>query len=152
VPSNSSYYAAKYDIDTLDLPADMTSPRVEQRFAVKRQSGYLLNFPVEKLRSASVILHDSNGQPLPVSSQVLRAGQATEYVGWDGITWMENLDASNPIQVTTPDGRTCRTELNIANGQPQALKTYGPLTCALPPPPPGAAQPNTDNSTSGITP
>nr|WP_208617297.1 fimbria/pilus outer membrane usher protein [Pantoea cypripedii] len=151
VPSISSYYAAKYDIDTLDLPADMTSPRVEQRFAVKRQSGYLLNFPVEKLRSASVILHDSNGQPLPVSSQVLRAGQATEYVGWDGITWMENLDASNPIQVTTPDGRTCRTELNIANG-PQALKTYGPLTCALPAPPPGAAQPNTENSTSGITP
>ncbi|ERK17273.1 Sigma-fimbriae usher protein [Pantoea sp. AS-PWVM4] len=152
VPSISSYYAAKYDIDTLDLPADMTSPRVEQRFAVKRQSGYLLNFPVEKLRSASVILHDSNGKPLPVSSQVLRAGQATEYVGWDGITWMENLEASNPIQVTTPDGRSCRTELTIANGQPLALKTYGPLTCALPPPPPGAALPNSENSTTGISP
>lgn len=152
VPSISSYYAAKYDIDTLDLPADMTSPRVEQRFAVKRQSGYLLNFPVEKLRSASVILHDSNGKPLPVSSQVLRAGQATEYVGWDGITWMENLEASNPILVTTPDGRSCRTELTIANGQPLALKTYGPLTCALPPPPPGAALPNSENSTTGISP
>ncbi|MFT4269874.1 MAG: fimbria/pilus outer membrane usher protein [Pantoea sp.] len=152
VPSISSYYAAKYDIDTLDLPADMTSPRVEQRFAVKRQSGYLLNFPVEKLRSASVILHDSNGKPLPVSSQVLRAGQATEYVGWDGITWMENLEANNPIQVTTPDGRSCRTELTIANGQPLALKTYGPLTCALPPPPPGAALPNSENSTTGISP
>ena len=152
VPSISSYYAAKYDIDTLDLPADMTAPRVEQRFAVKRQSGYLLNFPVEKLRSASVILHDSDGQPLPVSSQVLRAGQATGYVGWDGITWMENLAASNPIQVTTPDGRTCRTELTIANGQPLALKTYGPLTCALPPPAPGTALPNRENSTTGITP
>lgn len=152
VPSISSYYAAKYDIDTLDLPADMTSPRVEQRFAVKRQSGYLLNFPVEKLRSASVILHDSDGKPLPVSSQVLRAGQATEYVGWDGITWMENLEASNPIQVITPDGRSCQTELTIANGQPMALKTYGPLTCALPPPPPGAALPNNENSTTGISP
>ncbi|ADU70648.1 fimbrial biogenesis outer membrane usher protein [Pantoea sp. At-9b] len=152
VPSISSYYAAKYDIDTLDLPADMTSPRVEQRFAVKRQSGYLLNFPVEKLRSASVILHDSDGKPLPVSSQVLRAGQATEYVGWDGITWMENLEASNPIQVITPDGRRCQTELTIANGQPMALKTYGPLTCALPPPPPGAALPNNENSTTGISP
>jgi outer membrane usher protein len=132
VPSISSYYPAKYDIDTLDLPADMTTPRVEQRFAVKRQSGYLLNFPVEKLRSASVILHDAQGQPLPVSSLVQRPDHATEYVGWDGIVWMEDLTASNPIQVVTPDGRRCDTELRIAGGQPQALKTYGPLTCALP--------------------
>ncbi len=132
VPSISSYYPAKYDIDTLDLPADMTTPRVEQRFAVKRQSGYLLNFPVEKLRSASVILHDAQGQPLPVSSLVQRPDHATEYVGWDGIVWMEDLRASNPIQVVTPDGRHCDTELRIAGGQPQALKTYGPLICALP--------------------
>ena len=152
VPSISSYYPAKYDIDTLDLPADMTTPKVEQRFAVKRQSGYLLHFPVEKLRSASVILHDADGQPLPVSSQVLRDGQATEYVGWDGIAWMEDLRASNPIRVATPDGRTCTAELTIANGQPQALKTYGPITCPLPPRPAGAPVPSPDNFISGMTP
>lgn len=149
VPSISSYYPAKYDIDTLDLPADMTTPRVEQRFAVKRQSGYLLNFPVEKLRSASVILHDAQGQPLPVSSLVQRPDHATEYVGWDGIVWMENLTTRNPIQVVTPDGRRCDTELHIAGGQPQALKTYGPLTCALPEPAAGTAAAPADAFTSG---
>ncbi|MEZ3500715.1 fimbria/pilus outer membrane usher protein [Pantoea sp. KPR_PJ] len=152
VPSISSYYPAKYDIDTLDLPADMTTPKVEQRFAVKRQSGYLLHFPIEKLRSASVILHDADGQPLPVSSQVLRDGQATEYVGWDGITWMENLRASNPVRVETPDGRRCTTELRLPSGQPQALKTYGPITCPLPPRPAGEPVPRPDNFTSGMTP
>ncbi|MGB9097751.1 fimbria/pilus outer membrane usher protein, partial [Erwinia sp.] len=79
VPGISSYYPAKYDIDTLDLPADMTTSSVEQRFAVKRDSGYLLHFPVEPLRAASVILHDQNGQPLPVSTQIIRENQATEY-------------------------------------------------------------------------
>lgn len=152
VPSISSYYPAKYDIDTLDLPADMTTPNVEQRFAVKRQSGYLLHFPVEKLRAASVILQDADGQPLPVSSQVLRDGEATGYIGWDGIAWLENLRASNPMRVTTPDGRSCSAELTIASGQPQALKTYGPIICPLPPRPAGAPTPSADNSTSGITP
>ncbi len=130
----------------------MTTPNVEQRFAVKRQSGYLLHFPVEKLRAASVILQDADGQPLPVSSQVLREGQATEYVGWDGIAWLENLRARNPMRVATPDGRTCSAELTIASGQPQALKTYGPITCPLPPRPAGAPAPSADNSTSGIIP
>ncbi|MBA0035880.1 fimbrial biogenesis outer membrane usher protein [Pantoea sp. BIGb0393] len=152
VPSISSYYGAKYDIDTLDLPADRTAPKVEQRFAVKRKSGYLLNFPVERLRAASVVLHDSNHQPLPISSQVLRPNQATEYVGWDGIVWMEDLGANNPIHVVTPDGRSCDTQLAIADGQPKALETYGPLTCALPPPPQGAAVSSADNSQSGISP
>lgn len=152
VPSISSYYPAKYDIDTLDLPADMTSPKVEQRFAVKRQSGFLLNFPIERLRAASVILHDSNNQPIPVSSQVLRAGQATGYVGWDGIAWMDNLTANNSIHIVTPDGRACDTELIIPDGQPQALKTYGPLTCPLPPASASTPVANPDNSTAGITP
>jgi outer membrane usher protein len=152
VPSISSYYGAKYDIDTLDLPADRTAPKVEQRFAVKRKSGYLLNFPVERLRAASVVLHDNNGQPLPISSQVLRPNQATEYVGWDGIVWMENLTAENPIHVSTPDGRSCDTKLTIADGQPKALETYGPLTCDLPPPPAGTSVSSANNSQSGISP
>lgn len=152
VPSISSYYAARYAIDTLDLPADMTAPKVEQRFAVKRQSGYLLNMPVERLRAASVILHDQNGQPLPLSSQILRPDHATEYVGWDGIAWLEDLTAENPIEVVTPDGRSCHTALQIANGQPKALQTYGPVICALPPLPAGSAVPSSDNAMSGITP
>jgi outer membrane usher protein len=130
----------------------MTTPHVEQRFAVKRQSGYLLNFPVEKLRSASVILVDAQGQPLPVSSLVQRADHATEYVGWDGIVWMENLTARNPMEVVTPDGRRCETELRIASGQPQALKTYGPLTCALPAPAAGSAASPAESFTSGTQP
>jgi len=137
VPRVNSYYPAKYDIDTLDLPADMTSSSVEQRFSVKRQSGYLLHFPIEQLRAASVILHDQNGEALPLSSAITRQGQQVEYVGWDGIVWMENLTERNTIHVRTPDGRQCDTELTVPGGRPASLTTYGPLVCALPPLPSG---------------
>ncbi|QGU86267.1 fimbria/pilus outer membrane usher protein [Erwinia sorbitola] len=133
VPRVSSYYPAKYDIDTLDLPANMTTSSVEQRFSVKRQSGYLLHFPIEPLRAASVILHDQNGEPLPLSTQLTREGQQTEFVGWDGIAWLENLTVRNVIHAQTPDGRRCDTELTLSGGRPQSLTTYGPLICVLPP-------------------
>ena len=137
VPAISAYYPAKYDIDTLDLPADMAVSNVEQRFSVKRRSGYLLHFPIEPLRAASVILHDSHGEPLPVSTAIARQGQQTAYVGWDGITWLENLSAHNILHADTPDGRHCDTELTVPGGRPKSLTTYGPLTCALSPLPTG---------------
>lgn len=152
VPSISSYYPAKYDIDTLDLPANLTAPRVEQRFAVKRQSGFMLNFPIEPLRAASVILHDQHHQPLPVSSQVLRPGQADAYVGWDGLAYLENLSRDNPMQVVTPDGRRCTTQLTLAQTQPRALKTYGPLICSLPAASNNASVASPANSLAGMIP
>lgn len=133
VPRVNAYYPAKYSIDSLDLPADMAASSVEQRFPVKRQSGYLLNMAVEPLRAASVILHDAAGQPLPVGSMVSRPGMATEYVGWDGIVWMEKLSVHNPIRVDTPDGRSCSTQLQVPEGRLHSLTTYGPLKCALTP-------------------
>ncbi len=152
VPRISSYYPAKYDIDALDLPADMTVPRVEQRFAVKRQSGFLLRFPIEPLRAASVILYNRHGEPLPVSSQVLRSGQPTEYVGWDGLVWLDNLQSENAITVVTPDGRHCITHLSLAQGRPQALKVYGPVICPLPERPDDVPDSSSTNSTAGILP
>ena len=84
--------------------------------------------------------------------QVLRPGQATGYVGFDGIAWIDELTSTNKIRVETPDGRSCQTELSIPEGQPQALKTYGPLTCRLPPAPAGTPVANPENATSGIIP
>ncbi|MDU4094296.1 MAG: FimD/PapC C-terminal domain-containing protein, partial [Pantoea sp.] len=113
---------------------------------------FLLRFPVEALRAASVILHDQHGDPLPVSSQVMRDGEPTEYVGWDGLAWLDNLQAENAMAVVTPDGRRCVTHLSLAQGRPQALKVYGPVICPLPEQPRGAPDSVSTNSTAGILP
>ncbi|WP_415877719.1 fimbria/pilus outer membrane usher protein [Enterobacter sp. PGRG2] len=125
----SAYYPASYSINTLNLPADTRLKETERRVALRRQSGYLVEFPMVQERVASVILHDEQGQALPLASQVWRDGKPTAIVGYDGIAWLENLDGVNPLRVTTPDNKTCYTTLQVGDNPGHKLQTFGPLTC-----------------------
>ncbi|MGL4724890.1 MAG: fimbria/pilus outer membrane usher protein [Scandinavium sp.] len=125
----SAWYPANYSINALDLPADTQLKQTEQRVALRRNSGYLLEFPMEQERVASVVLHDEQDKPLPVASVVSRLGLPDSPVGYDGIAWLENLSSVNPLTVTTPDGKRCRTTLTIRANPVHKLQTYGPLLC-----------------------
>jgi len=125
----SAYYPASYSINTLNLPADTRLKETERRVALRRQSGYLVEFPMEQERVASVILHDAEGHALPVGSQVYREGRSPTPVGYDGIAFLENLSDVNALRVTTPDNRTCFARLAIGANPEHKLQTYGPLTC-----------------------
>ncbi|MBT9432919.1 hypothetical protein JZM24_13655 [Candidatus Sodalis endolongispinus] len=138
IPGVSAYYPAKYAINPLDLPPEITAARVEQRLTIRRQSGYTVNFGVQKLRAALVILHDDQGQPLPVATQLTRPCQPTEVVCWDGQAWLDNLGDENLITAQTPDGRRCQARLTLPGGVVYALKTYGPVRCPLNEPASGA--------------
>ena len=83
---------------------------------------------MEQERVASVILHDAQGQAIPVGSQVRRASQSTAVVGYDGIAWLENLSDVNLLDVTTPAGKRCTASLTIGANPEHKLQTYGPLT------------------------
>lgn len=125
----SAWYPASYSINALNLPADTQLKETERRIALRRNSGYLLEFPMEQERVASVILHDEQGNPLPVSSTVSRPGQADALVGYDGIAWLENLSNVNPLTVTTPQGIRCAVTLTTQARADHKLQTYGPLVC-----------------------
>ncbi|MBA7854412.1 fimbrial biogenesis outer membrane usher protein [Enterobacter sp. RHBSTW-00901] len=125
----SAYYPASYSINTLNLPADTRLKETERRVAVRRHSGYLVDFPMEQERVASVILHDAQGQVLPVGSLVSRAARSNAVVGYDGIAWLENLDGVNALDVTMPDGKHCQATLTVDANPEHKLKTYGPLVC-----------------------
>lgn len=125
----SAYYPASYSINTLNLPADTRLKETERRVAIRRHSGYLVDFPMEQERVASVILHDENGEAVPVGSQVNRASRSTAVVGYDGIAWLENLKDVNELQIRTPEGKRCHATLTIAANPEHKLQTYGPLVC-----------------------
>jgi len=84
---------------------------------------------MEQERVASVILHDAQGQVLPVGSLVSRAARSNAVVGYDGIAWLENLDDVNALDVTMPDGKHCQATLTVDANPEHKLKTYGPLVC-----------------------
>nr|WP_231851619.1 fimbria/pilus outer membrane usher protein [Citrobacter rodentium] len=125
----SAYYPARYSIDTLRLPADTRLRETERKVALRRQSGFLVDFPMEQTRVASVILHDEHGQPLPLASQVLRDNGTSAVVGYEGIVWLENLNKVNPLQVIAPDGQRCTATLTLTPNPQHKLQTYGPLVC-----------------------
>lgn len=125
----TAYYPANYSIDTLDLPADTRIKETDRRLALRRNSGYLVEFPMEQERVVNVILHDENNAAIPVSSQILRRGQPPTPVGYDGLAFLESVGEYNVLDVTLPDGRQCRATLVLDKPRSHRLETEGPIIC-----------------------
>lgn len=129
VPWSSAYYRGKYEIDPLNLPANVRSPNVEQRIAVRRGSGYLLEFPLSRVIAASIVLVDARQQELPLGSAVVHEQSGTQtVVGWDGLVYLENLQQQNDLRVTLADGKTCHAQFSADLKQDQ-VPLIGPLVC-----------------------
>ena len=129
VPYSSGYYRGKYEIDPMQLPADVLAPTVEQRVAVRQGSGYLLEFPLQRVEAASVILVNAQGQPLKVGSRVTVLGDGRQaVVGWDGLVYLEHVELQNHLRVESPDAAPC--EVRFERPPPtEALPLIGPLVC-----------------------
>ncbi len=129
VPYSSGYYRGKYEIDPLELPADVQVAQVEQRVAVRRGNGYLLEFELQQVRAANIVLVDAQRRPLALGSRVVhRESGAQAVVGWDGLVYLEQLAARNRLQVEPADGAVCEVvfELPAATGE---IAQLGPLVC-----------------------
>ena len=129
VPWSSAYYAGKYEIDPLNLPASVRSRQVEQRVSVRRGSGYLMEFSLSRMVAASITLVDGRQQQLALGSHVLdeQSGEQT-VVGWDGLVYLENLVEKNSLLVTLPDGSRCRVQFDMDTNSQQVAQ-LGPLVC-----------------------
>jgi len=129
VPWSSAYYRGKYEIDPLNLPSNVQSPNVEQRVAVRRGSGYLLEFPLTRVVAASVVLVDARQHELPLGSNVTHEQSGVQaVVGWDGLVYLENLVEQNTLRVTLADGGTCKAQFAVDLKQDQ-VPLIGPLVC-----------------------
>lgn len=108
-----SYYDAKYEIDTLELPFNMQAPVVEQRVAVKSGSGYALKFPVEITTPMTLTLIDQSGEVIEIGSHVVTNYGEDSFVGWDGMVFFEYLEEDNLLTVTLPEGGQCETSVSL---------------------------------------
>ncbi len=125
----SAYYPASYRIDTLNLPADTRLKETERRVAIRRHNGYLVDFPMEQERVASVILHDAQGNAIPLGSQSDAHPAAARLSAMTASPRLENLNDVNPLEVITPEGKRCTATLTVGANPEHKLQTYGPLTC-----------------------
>lgn len=129
VPWSSGYYRGKYEVDPMELPSTVQVSQVEQRIAVRRGSGYLLEFPMQRVVAASLHLVDAAQHDLPLGSQVLdEQSGARTVVGWDGLVYLEGLSEHNRVKVQLSDGSSCRVQFKVPADQAQ-VPLIGPLVC-----------------------
>ncbi|MEE7546878.1 fimbrial biogenesis outer membrane usher protein [Xanthomonas sp. Kuri4-1] len=124
-----SWQRNRLSIDALDLPADLRVDRVEASVTPRQQSGLQVSFGLRRIRAATVVLQDAEGNALALGSSVQVHGQTDPpaVVGYDGEAFLDDLQPHNRLDVVTPDG-PCRVEFDYPAGQPP-LPRIGPLTC-----------------------
>lgn len=129
VPWVTSQYPAKFGVDPAQLPPDISIAEPEQRLTVKRRSGALLKFDMQRRPSALIRLVEADGSALAVGSQAqeIVSGQYAA-VGFDGLVYFEELQSRVELAVRRPDGRDCRVLLE-PESPIEGFMQLGPLTC-----------------------
>ncbi|ASR42120.1 hypothetical protein BEN78_00530 [Xanthomonas citri pv. mangiferaeindicae] len=128
VPWSGAHYAAKFEIDPLQLPAHVHTPVVEQRVAVRRGSGFVMRFPVERARAALVTLHDARGVELAPGTPVTSDQGEQAHVGWDGLVYLSRLASDNTL-TAHPAGEPPCTARFALDAEVEGLARIGPLAC-----------------------
>lgn len=117
IPTVSSYYQAKFQIDPMNLPADVILPTVERNLAISERSGYLIDFPITQITAANIRLTDKSGQDLPKGSAIYTTGDTPSgYVGWDGMAYIEQATQLNKLTIVRADnGTRCYSQFQLKN-------------------------------------
>jgi len=125
----NAYQENKLSIDPMTLPADMRIERVKTVATPGDRSGALVRFGITPVRAASIVLVDAQGKPLPLGSEASLHGQTGEpaLVGFDGVVYLDTLEAHNVLDVRTPAG-VCHAEFDYRK-QGDGIPQIGPLPC-----------------------
>jgi len=129
VPRLRSYQHNKISIDPLGLPVDVRIDTISKDAVPRHGSGLNVEFRIERVQAATVILQNSAGQFIPMGAQATLndAPQSTSWVGYDGRLYLEGLQAQNHL--TIQDGDTqCALRFPYVYA-PGTLPEIGPLVC-----------------------
>ena len=89
----------------------------------------MLEFDLRRVQAASVHLVDGKQQDLALGSAVLNEQNgARAVVGWDGLIYLENLEAQNSLQVIMPDGQQCRAQF-VLPPEADQVPLIDPVVC-----------------------
>jgi len=127
----NAYQDNKISIDPMDLPADLRIDKVTIEATPTDRAGTLVAFGITPVRSASIILTDSNNQPVELGSQVqllTNKNAPSTVVGFDGEVYLDTLDEHNVLEVITPSGNTCNVSFDYTK-QGDGIPLIGPLLC-----------------------
>lgn len=129
VPDLNAYEVNRVAIDSMHLPADARVSSTMQSVVPQSESGVLAHFPVARYSAASITIVDTQGKPLAPGSRVrdIESG-AQSIVGYDGITFIDGLQADNHLHIDHQDG-SCDVSFPYTRSTDGSLPTLGPFVC-----------------------
>ena len=93
-------------------------------------AGLVAAFRIDRYRAATVIVQGADGKPPAPGTPVVRAGgKPPTVVGYDGVVFLDGLDADNEIAVGQ-GAAVCTLRFAWHAGADGQLPTIGPLRCA----------------------
>lgn len=112
-------------IDPDALSADVRVPAIERLVTPADNSGVRVRFDLQRVRSATVLLHNADGTPVPAGTRVTRADGSIAIVGFDGELWLETVAEAETLRWSRA-GATCTSTLPPL---PAGATRIGPLAC-----------------------
>ncbi len=132
IPELTPYTPNRIAIDPENLPIDADITATNTIIVPRGRSAAYVDLRV-KLDSTSALVEllDQAGKPLPPGSVVELEGATTPYaVGYDGLAFMEQLQPSNRITVTTPMGSSCQASFNYKPSNGEQVRISG-VVCGV---------------------
>lgn len=130
VPDLRSYDLNHISVVPTDIAIDLTLDRAKREIRPRDRSGVVVRFEVKTSHAATLKLMDEAGELIPVGSTArLRGTGQVVPVGYDGVAYVEDLEARNKMEVTRPDGSRCVAEFAYV-AVPGDIPSIGPLRCA----------------------
>jgi outer membrane usher protein len=91
----------------------------------------VVKFPVQKVLSANITLHDTAGQPLKLGTLVTeQTTQQTTVVGYDGLVYFSHLQPHGQLSIQQEDRSMCRVDFDL-NPNYHSIEQVGPLVCQV---------------------
>lgn len=129
VPGLSAYRSNRLSLEVKDLPAGV-SPGVSAKEVVPpRRAGSFVDFQTRSGPAETIVLRNARGDVLPPGAIVTLNGRGDDqYVGYDGLTWLEGVKADNRLTVVSDDGR-CSARFAASPGGDEATSEFQTVIC-----------------------
>ena len=107
-----AYDLNKISVDVLDLPLTLQLDQSEQYVKPRDRSGVLVNFTTRRASDVTITLKDAEGNYLPLGSSIrVRETGLQAPVGYDGVSYLQELAPVNTLDVLLPSGARCYATL-----------------------------------------
>lgn len=107
-----AYDVNKISVDVLDLPLTLQLDQSDQYVKPRDRSGVVVHFNARRASDVTIILKDAAGQFIPLGASIrVRESGLQAPVGYDGVSYLQELGPVNTLDVLLPSGARCQATL-----------------------------------------